>query len=480
MKPMIFDYATPESQGIDSQLLIKALESARDSEPRGIEIHDFLLMRHGKLVYEGYMHPYGPDVKHMIFSQTKSFMSTAIGIAIGDGKLTLDDAVIDYFPEIDRSTLCENAKRMRVRHLMSMSSGHDKDTMDAYVEGGAAAYFALPVPHEPGSHFFYNTGNSNIMGMIAERVTGCSMYDYLKPRVFDKVGIEIQDGDWLRVHGACSGGFGLQACAMDVMRLANLYLLDGCWQGEQLIPKDWVKEVSTKQVQCINSSPSWGAGYTFQFWNCDYADAYRIDGAGGQQAAIVPSKDMVILFNSALHGEVSDFAQVLARHFVMPAVHAHALPENPDALSRLHALRDQLQTPKAQSYQAIPSCAMGRFVAQQPDAGVQSITLSPIAGGMRALFELDKGPVVIDIGLDGVRRLYKNQLDEKAFGLPEVTMASKGSLDGNRLIARATQFPNIATFNIDLEATQEGLTVMLQAAWFPPLLSPGAHKFVRA
>ena len=114
MKPMIFEKATPESQGIDSELLLKALEAAENGAPRGIEIHDFLLLRHGKLVFEGYFAPYSAETKHTIFSQTKSFMSTAVGLAIyADGLLKLEDEVIRFFPEVDTAAISDRAKKLR-------------------------------------------------------------------------------------------------------------------------------------------------------------------------------------------------------------------------------------------------------------------------------------------------------------------------------------------------------------------------------
>ena len=226
MIPMQFERSAPEAQGIDSAWLVRALEAAQTGARRGVEIHDFLLLRHGKLVCEAYFAPYGPEVKHAIYSQTKSFMATALGLAVGEGRLTLEDRVLPYFPEVNPDGVCENGRKMRVRDLLAMASGHDQDTMDAFRQGGPEAYFALPVPYEPGTHFLYNTGNSNMLGLLVERVTGQSLYAYLKARVFDKIGITIEDGDWDRVRGACSGGFGLPVRAFGSTDLGLSYLVE--------------------------------------------------------------------------------------------------------------------------------------------------------------------------------------------------------------------------------------------------------------
>lgn len=477
MKPMIFEKATPESQGIDSELLLKALEAAENGAPRGIEIHDFLLLRHGKLVFEGYFAPYSAETKHTIFSQTKSFMSTAVGLAIyADGLLKLEDEVIRFFPEVDTAAISERAKKMRVCDLLSMASGHDEDTTDVVIEQGPQAYFELPLPYERGEHFLYNTGNSILLGMIVERVTGKSMYAYLKERVFDKIGITIEDGDWDRVRGVCCGGFGLHVKAMDVLRLANLYLLGGKWEGEQILPAEWVELVSKKKISNgdpkTSTCPSWNSGYSYQFWMCDYADAYRIDGAGGQQAAIVPSEDMVILFNSSLHGVISDYAQVLARYYVMPAVHEKALPENPAALTALEEKAWQIENPAPKAFAYPPEEALGRFTAKR--GPLREVLLEQGEGETRVTFCMDESkPVDGRVGLDADFCPEGEEIMTFRIGLdgrPRVTegeksFAAKGYWDGARLHARATEFPSIGSIWFDLEVGYETLTVLVRTEW---------------
>lgn len=463
MKKMEFAHATPESQGVDSRLLIAALEAVRDGAHRDIEIHDLIVMRHGKILCEAYFHPYHAECRHAIYSQTKSFMSTAMGLAIGDGLVTLEDIVLDYFPEVDRRTVCENGRKMRIKHLMSMSGGQDGDTMNAFIQDGPAGYFAQPVPYEPGTHFCYNTGSSNICGMIVERVTGKSLYEYLNERIFEKIGMDIRREDWLTVHGACAGGFGLHVKAADVLRLAALYLGGGVWEGEQLIPKQWVELVSKKKMDCENEFPSWAAGYTYQFWNCDFADAYRIDGAGAQQADIVPDKDMVILFNSALHGEVSDYAQVLARHYIYPAAHDEPLPENPEAVARLRALCEELEHPAPQPFQGVPAQAAGEYEAQV--SGIKRIVLRDHGASMG--LELDS--LKLEFGLDGIKRLSET---DPALGLPIANVhraAAQGRWQGNRFFGRATFFPDIKPVWVELKLNRGGMAVIVRNDWLEPV-----------
>ena len=424
---------------------------------------------------EAYSAPYAPEGKHAINSQTKSFMATALGLAVGEGRLTLEDRVLPYFPEVDPDGVCENGRKMRVRDLLAMASGHAQDPMDAFRQGGPEAYFALPVPYEPGTHFLYNTGNSNMLGLLVERVTGQSLYAYLKARVFDKIGIAIEDGDWDRVRGACSGGFGLHATAMDVLRLANLYLLRGRWQGEQILPEEWVDLVSKKKIDNGDGTDSWGAGYSYQFWMCDYADAYRIDGAGGQQAAIVPSEDMVILFNSALHGEVSDYAQVLARFFVLPGVHKDPLPENPAALARLNALREEIAQPQPRAFVPVPEAALGAWRAADAGAAWSEIEIRRTPGGMGLSLVLRGARIDLELGLDGVRRLSRwHDPEGRAYA-----SCGWGQWSGNRFFGRVTFFPDIPTLTLDIERTPQGLTAWIQTNWVPPIGEGRPQKFRR-
>ena len=458
---MEFPYATPESMGIDSAALEKALLAARDGAHRGIEIHDMIVMRKGKIVCEAYFQPYDRDCRHAIYSQTKSFMSTAMGIAMGDGLVSLEDYALDYFPEVDRAKVSDNAPRMKIKHLMSMACGHDTDPMGAFREEGAQGFFAWPAPKEPGEYFFYNTAASNICGMIVERVTGKSMYALLKERVFDKLGMDIRESDWLVVNGACSGGFGLHVKAMDVLRLANLYLLGGRWEGEQLIPKEWVELVSKKKIDCGNEFTSWAAGYTYQFWNCDFADAYRIDGAGAQQADIVPEKDMVILFNSALHGEVSDYAQVLSRYYIYPAVHHEALPENPAALARLNALVQELASPVKTAVNPVPAEAIGCF---ETDAeGIKTVEIAQVGEDMH----LQLGERKLVFGLAGAWSVFDNEPAVDGSVASTQKAAGKGRWDGKCFSGRVTLYPDIRSIYADIEVTKDGLALLMKTDWFP-------------
>ena len=162
-----------------------------------------------------------------IYSPDQELHGHGPGPCRGGGRLTLEDRVLPYFPEVNPDGVCENGRKMRVRDLLAMASGHDQDTMDAFRQGGPEAYFALPVPYEPGTHFLYNTGNSNMLGLLVERVTGQSLYAYLKARVFDKIGIAIEDGDWERVRARARAASACTPRPWTFCALANLYLLRG-------------------------------------------------------------------------------------------------------------------------------------------------------------------------------------------------------------------------------------------------------------
>lgn len=467
--PMIFPYATPESQGVDSRAILNALDNAALRARRGAELHDMLILRHGKLVYEGYTYPFNAQTKHAVFSQTKSFTATAVGLCIEDGLLSLDDTLLSFYPDYTPKHMSDFKRRLCVKHLLAMADGQDYDAMDLFFGkgDGVKRFLDLPVKFEPGTHHHYNTGSSHMLSILVQKVTGKTVYALLKERVFDKIGITITEKDWLMIKGVCSGGFGLHATAMDVLRLANLYLLNGKWNNEQILSQSWVKAVSTKQVsnnrgEGQNLMPSWNAGYNYQFWTCDYLDAYRIDGMGAQQAAIIPCKDAVVLLNAAVCGEDSEYMQVLARHFIVPALEDKPLPENPAALAALLARRDALAAPGARPAVPVAQALLGSYTCiDAPLFPVDGMTLAQ-----------DEEWLTLTLGLGGKNVDLRFRLDGVPFVSNTATPLSQMGKNFNCRIEEAgdtlhlafTAFPSVQ--RVDLCFTQRDADTLLLTPTF--------------
>ncbi len=356
-----FPRSSPEAQGIASSAILDFVEGA---EAKVDALHSFMVVRHGCVVAEGWWSPYEATKPHLYFSLSKSFTSTAVGLAIADGKLTLDDPVLKFFPEEAPSTPSTNLKAMRIRDLLSMSAGHHESDIKSFPFGSdqdlVKAFFALQVAHKPGTHFVYNTPGSYMLFAIVQKVTGQTVLDYLKPRLFEPLGIE--DPQWeTSAQGISLGGYGLRGRTEDIARFGQLYLQKGKWNGQQLIPASWV-ELATARQTSNGSSPEsdWEQGYGYQFWRCRHG-FYRGDGAFGQFCIVMPEYDAVVAITSGTKNMGSVMNLVWDR--IVPALQKSALPENaPDQEKLRKKLLSLALVPCAG---AMKSTAMKSFVGKR-------------------------------------------------------------------------------------------------------------------
>ncbi|MBA3378824.1 MAG: serine hydrolase, partial [Chloroflexia bacterium] len=185
--------SSPEAEGIASAAVLKFVHAVEEHDHPLDAVQGFMLLRHGNVAAEGWWAPYGPDVPHALYSVSKSFTSTAIGLAVAEGLLTVDDPVLSFFPDDVPANPAEHLKAMRVRHLLTMNTGHHEDTTDCVWRGEddnwSRAFLSLPVQHEPGTWFVYNTAATYMLSAIITKLTGETLLDYLRPRLFDPLGI---------------------------------------------------------------------------------------------------------------------------------------------------------------------------------------------------------------------------------------------------------------------------------------------------
>lgn len=337
---VILPRATPESQGIDSA---RVHEFLRTADARVNSMHSFMLLRHGNVVAEAWWAPEASDKPHVLWSLSKSFTSTAVGLAVAEGKLSIDDPVLSFFPESLPEERSNHLKGMRVKDLLTMSTGHQDEVPLRGVQDWIKAFLAHPVPHKPGAHFCYNTPATFMQSAIVQKVTGEKVVDYLKPRLFEPLGIESPRWDE-NPQGISLGGYGLYLKTEDVAKFGQLYLQRGKWGDRQLIPEAWVDAATSKQVS-NGSDPTrdWDQGYGFQFWRCRH-DAYRGDGKDGQFCVVMPALDAVVVITantSDMQGELN-----LVWEHLLPAFQDRALDENPEAQSRLQSFVATLKATK--------------------------------------------------------------------------------------------------------------------------------------
>lgn len=335
-----FPRSTPEEQGISSQAILDFVQAA---DKNVNTFHSFMIVRHGHVVSEGWWKPESADKPHILNSVSKSFNSTAVGLAIQEGKLKLDDPVLKFFPDDAPENQSDNLKAMTVRDLLTMTCGQESE---AKREGGGPSvkqFLAQPVPFKPGTHFLYNTIGSYTLSAIVTKVTGQTSLEYLKPRLFEPLGIESPRWD-SSPEGNSLGGYGLFLHTEDIAKLGQLYLQKGKWDGKQLISEEWVKQATSKQVPNDKESHAgigadWKEGYGFQFWQCRH-HAYRGDGAGGQFCVVMPDQDMVVSI-TADTGNMQGELDTLWEH-LLPAVQDKALHADPAGQDKLKQAIDKL------------------------------------------------------------------------------------------------------------------------------------------
>ncbi|QHT66766.1 serine hydrolase [Rhodocytophaga rosea] len=323
----------PELQGLSSAQILSFIEAV---EKANLGLHSLMIVRHGKVIAEGWWDPYRADLKHTLFSLSKSFTSTAIGFAVAEGKLTVEDKVVSFFPEEKPETVSENLAAMRIKDLLTMSTGHEKDTLGPLLGETQCCwvkrFLSLPVERKPGTHFLYNTGATYMLSAILQKVTNTHLLDYLIPRLFKPLG--IQGADWEKdPDGIDTGGFGLRLATEDIAKFGQLYLQKGIWNGKQLLPATWIEEATSFQVD--NAPPTgkttehdWNQGYGYQFWRCRH-NAYRGDGAMGQYCIVMQEQDAVIAITSETH----DMQAVMDKvwEILLPNMKNTALPQDSKA-----------------------------------------------------------------------------------------------------------------------------------------------------
>lgn len=409
--------ATPESQGVASAG-IRAFVEGVENKVGGL--HSFMLLRHGQVVAEAWWKPYAPQHPHVLFSLSKSFTSTAVGLAVYDGILSVEDPVTRFFRSSLPANVSPNLAAMRVKHLLTMNTGHDKDSTGGTVSepdgDWVKGFLSLPVEHEPGSKFVYNSGATYMLSAIVQKVTGRTVLDYLTPRLLKPLGIE--GATWESCpKGINKGGWGLSVKTEDIARFGQFYLQKGEWQGKRIVPKKWVATATSKVVS--NGDPAtgsdWNQGYGYQFWQCMHG-AFRGDGAFGQYCVVFPELDAVLAITSGVNDMQAVLTQVWAH--LLPAMQSEALPEAGGDLKR-QLSRLSVPPPSGKADSPTAKRVSGktyRFGANSQK--IESLTLT-LEGKRATLVLRDEGgehafACAADAWLKGATALHKDEPQKSA------------------------------------------------------------------
>ncbi|MCJ7568186.1 MAG: beta-lactamase family protein [Anaerolineales bacterium] len=339
--------STPEEQGMDSDLLSEMLGTIQE---QNYEIDSVTIVRNGYIVADARIQPFRSTSKHNIFSCTKSVVSALIGIAIDQGYIEgLHQPVLSFFPQRTVANGDANKEVMTLEHLLTMTTGFR--CQDSYLyrwtglnqmresEDWVQFVLDLPMDGEPGARFEYCNGASFLLSAIIQETTGMSALEFAEEHLFGPLG--ISDVDWSSNPQGISLGYSeLRMHPHDMAKIGYLYLNDGRWDGEQIVPSEWVKASTRKYVSATLED-----GYGYQWW-VDDSGMYLALGYGGQFIFVIPEKEMVVVFTSSL--EDSDFyaPQTLLNEFIIPAAMASStLPDNSEGAALLESLIAELANP---------------------------------------------------------------------------------------------------------------------------------------
>lgn len=412
---------TPEAQGFDSTKLAEAMVAWRE---QGIPIHSLLLIRNGYVVADATFYPYDGQTAHDVASVTKSVMTTLIGIAVDQGKLNLDAPMVSFFPDRTIANLDARKEAITVRHLLSMSSGlqctrdgMENDTVSAMHGSPDFVQFALDLPTatDPGSSFLYCSPAIHLLSPILQQATGMTTLEFARQNLFEPLG--ITDLAWERDPQGYYQGWGdLSLYPRDMAKIGQLFLQNGQWEGQQIVPREWVEEATAVHMTSSTDDP-----YGYGWWlSPETEGVYRAAGRLGQNIIVLPSLN-TILVTTGGGFEIEEIEELLLAAF---ADMEKPLPANPAGVARLEAaVAAVAQPPAAKPVAPLPDVARAisgkTYVFDRNAVGLTSLA-----------FEFDDSPeatahigwedasvAAMSIGLDGAYRFSPTATDSRPVGL---------------------------------------------------------------
>ena len=380
--------ATPESQGVPSEAILKFIDGCEKTFDAGDlgAMHGFVIVRHGKVIAEGSWKPFDTlNETHMLYSHSKSFTSSAIGLLADRGKIDLDERIVDIFSNEVPAKVSENLAQLRVRDLLTMNVGKKDHLLR---DGGdwVKEFLSKDFFRKPGTGFKYDSDATYMLAAIVEKKSGMKMMDYLQKNMFDQIGI-AKAWTTCSPQGIPCGGWGMNMTTRELARFGQLYLNRGDWDGKRVLSSDWVSLATTRQtwsgwqnvgVKALGEGTDWEQGYGFQFWRCRHG-AYRADGAGGQYTVVIPEKDMVV----SAHAGLGDFPKELDLIWdnLLPVLKDAPLAENPSAQKKLADRLAKLAIKPVEFARARKWTTPFEFSLRENSRGFKSVRFDPKDGG---------------------------------------------------------------------------------------------------
>lgn len=302
----------PEQVGVSSREIQIFINDLKESN---IEAHSLMILKGGKVAFESWADPYSPETSHMMYSVSKSFTSTAIGFAVEEGLLTTLTRFVDVFPEY-RNEKDKNLEALNVHHLLSMQSGKNVSVFsDKSKNRWIEDFVNAPWSYAPGEGWSYISENQYILCAMLSRVAGMSVTEYLTPRLFEPLGIEVPYWEH-DINGIEAGGWGLFLKTEDLAKFIYCYQNSGVYMGKQVIPEKWT-ELALRvwgDNSIVNDGPDGQSGYGYCFWKCGGVNGFRADGMFSQFGVMAKDYDASLIITA---GEIDEqkVRDCIWRHF---------------------------------------------------------------------------------------------------------------------------------------------------------------------
>jgi CubicO group peptidase (beta-lactamase class C family) len=381
----------------------------RQFADRGMRLHSLLVHWRGRTVLDLWQWPHEPWLRHKLHSATKSFTGTAVGFAEAEGLLGLDDPVVDFFTHRLSGA---NLRGMRIRDLLTMRTGHGRGlsgvTTRLRSTGWVDEFFEEPLVEPPGRTFMYNSSASHVLSAIVQEVSGQPVDEYLRPRLFEPLGIE--DFEWERdPDGVCGGGNGLSMRPRDLLTFGVLYLQDGMWEGRRVLPVGWARRASALHVRHA-ATGAWNgkefgrpgndavadSGYGYQFWTTEDR-IYNASGIFGQECMVFPDQDGVVVVTGAMgDGSYHDLPEMVRTTFRSAFGSKDSEASEADAVHRW-VLR--AREPEPVPVTTAPLAVAGTYHFDSNEQGLRRLTVELKDGAVLLGIEDDQGQHAIEHGV---------------------------------------------------------------------------------
>ena len=471
-------YATPESQGIPSEIISEFLD---DLQQKKLAMHSFMLMRHGKVISEGYWQHFNADRRQRMYSISKSFTSAAIGMMIDEGKIAIDDKVADYFPDYIPENPHPHILEATIRHLLMMSACNNYTSYGPSDKDWVKTFFQESgTKHRPGTAFSYDTAATVVLCDIVEKISGKLMLEYMRP-VFDEIGISKDITCIKSPDGRSWTGSGVLCTLRDLSRFALLCMNKGTWNGKQLISREYMEAATSCQINnsVMSNDSQFQYGYGYQFW-CLKDGGFACLGMGGQVALCLPKYDLILTTTADNQIISSGIEHIADCYFALvdkiAKIKENTLSDNSEAQKILQEKISSLTIPLPEGCKTTKDAAVysgKRYIMQRNHMGLKwiSVDIEPEVCIVNYANEAGEHSITLGMGNYAVQKF-----PEKYFGLnigiKDVnydTIAAGAWWDEKTLLGKIYAIDDhLGTIKMQLTFSDDNICVLMTKAaeWF--------------